>query len=79
MYSTELNSDLGSNESLKYQSVQVYFEDQNYEYLTLQGVQWEDMAMKLVIVYQMKTFQLPKKEVEMGRRKAFMTIFMMML
>lgn len=66
MYSTELNSDLGSNESLKYQSVQVYFEDQKYEYLTLQGVQWEDMTMKLVIVYQMKTFQLQKKRSRNG-------------
>lgn len=72
MYSTELNSDLGSNESLNYQSVQVYFEDQKYHgYLIV--------AMKLVIVYQMKTFQLPKKEVEMSRRKVFMIIFMMML
>ena len=35
----------------------MYFEDQKYGYLTV--------AMKLVIVYQMKTFQLPKKEVEM--------------
>ena len=66
MYSTELNSDLGSNESLKYQSVLVYFEDQKYEYLTLQGVQWEDMTMKLVIVYQMKTFQLQKKRSRNG-------------
>ena len=71
MYSTELNSDFGSNESLNYQSVQVYFEDQKYGYLTV--------AMKLVIVYQMKTFKLPKKEVEMSRRKVFMIIFMIML
>ena len=80
MYGTELNSKLGSNESLNNQSVQVYFEDQNYYgYLTLPGVQWGDMAMKLVIVHQMKTFQLPKKVVKMGRRKVFMIIFMMML
>ena len=47
MYSAGLNSDLESNESLKLQSVLVYFEDQNYHgYLTLQGVGCRDMAIK---------------------------------
>lgn len=61
MYSTELNSDLGSNESLKYQSVLVYFEDQKYEYLTLQGVQ-EDKDNEISNCLPNENFSTTKKK-----------------